>query len=142
MNVTIKNSKSVELYNGVAWSCKLLIDGMYAAFVSNRGDGGETRFDWTNTEFQKRFEDYVKTTPHKDGEMLVSHLCDELDNEKRLKRLCKGKTVVVMRGNKEGTYSTFKIPFSQEVKNKLIQIHGDKIIEFVNERFISPMISW
>lgn len=133
MNVTIKNSKSVGVYSGVAWSCDLYLDGVKAAHVSNRGDGGMTRFDWYKNELQTPFQQYVKTTSHEDEESLVCHLCDKLDEQKRLKRLCKNKTVVKMKKNKDGEYSIWNTPFSPQVKDKLKQVHGDQIIEFVNE---------
>jgi hypothetical protein len=122
-----------ETHDGVAWSCDLYLNGTKSAHVFNPGDGGYTRFHWLKPELEPSFQQYVKTTPHEDGEALVCHLCDQIDTKKRLKRLCSKKTVVKMKGSEDGVYSTFKTPFTPQFKDRLVKQYGDQIVEFVNE---------
>jgi hypothetical protein len=135
MNVTVKNSKKADGRDGLMWSCDLYIDGVKAAHVYNQGNGGMTFFQWDNPTLGKSFESFAQTTPHGSGEMLVSDLCDKLDTQKMLKRLCKNKTVVKMKKNKEGEYSIWNVPFTQQVKEKILQANGDQVIEFMNEKY-------
>lgn len=148
IKLSVKNSKSMNGRDGIAWSCDLYIDGVKAAYVYDGGFGGMVDFDWYNRDLEKKFNAYVDALPldmsdpdifpegmKTDGGTLVAGLCDELEMEKKLKRLCKTKTVVRMKDDGEN-FSTFKVLFSADVKAKILQKHGDNVVEFVNERFL------
>lgn len=65
----------------------------------------------------------------------VFELVEEFEQNKQIKRWCRTKTVVRMKDNKKGQYSTFGVKFSPAVKKDLQARYGGKIVEFVNERF-------
>ena len=114
-SVAVKNSKSCSARDGIAWSCSLWLNGKRAALVRNGGDGGPTDFDWRPSgqdydggEIAKAFDAYAVAQPpcpaepeyHMpeiacDADILVSRLCDELEEQRKIKRLC--KTSVICR---------------------------------------------
>lgn len=72
-----------------------------------------------------------------DPDYLVGQLINDHENTRRFKTMCKSKTLVAFRGDPEGEYRVFKVPFSPRVKQELQARYGDKITEFVNERYVA-----
>ena len=145
--------------DGVCWSCDLYLDGVKAAYVMDGGFGGEIEFTWYVPSLEQKFEEYCNTLPtdmspdmvaafgpngyRKGMGSVVADFVDTLENEKKVKRWCKTKTLVRMKKDldKEGgvyeqeIFTTFKAPWNPATKAALIKRYGDEIVEFVNERF-------
>src|SRR5690348_6933639 len=122
MKLTIRNLRSCNGREGVAYSCTLLVDGKPAAEVVNSGNGGQTMFYWKHPEFEGPVNEYVASMQpeaipasapdwerqmYPDGrkwdlDMLVASLCDEADNSRKLRRMCATKTLVRLVGDSDG----------------------------------------
>jgi hypothetical protein len=105
-----------------------------------RGDNfGEYRFmkmlycqkvrDHLFSEYSEQLEEILNENY---GEMASNEVADT----DRLIRLCETQIIVIMKGDEPGSYSSFNRLFTPEAKKELVEIHGDNIIEFVNERFL------
>jgi len=103
-------------------------------------------FTLSVTREQGLFLDHISTQkyefPEGSGEehshseyTYVHALVEAFEEDKRVKRMCAKKTVVVMAGSPKGEYCTFAPKFSQEIKGTLQKKYGNNILEFVNERF-------
>ena len=102
-------------------------------------------FERVFTKEEKRYYDFLQTQTYycdyqekdvawsEDG--YPCHLVGEFEEERRMKRLCKNKTVIRCKENAEGEFYTFKTPFSNKMKQALQAKYGDNIVEFVNERY-------
>lgn len=123
-SVAVKNLKSMSGRDGLTWSCSLWLNGKRVALVYNDGNGGPTDFDWRpcgekwNGPTAKAFDAYAAAQPpspaehglpemEMDADMLVGKLCDDLEEQRRIKRLCK-KSVVCR--HPDGGLVQFKCP--------------------------------
>ncbi len=129
MNLTVKNSKMCQGRDGVAWSCDLYEDGRKVATATNAGTGGNTTFWWTDPARDRaRLEAYAKTVPHPPGyeelemdlETLVAHLADEYQTAKRLRRLCKTKTVYRTATTPADKWHVLGAPFTPALREALV----------------------
>ena len=142
---TVKAVKSFQGREGYGYECSLYRDGKKVGRVVDTANGGMVDF-YLNDGEEEILDAYCKTLPKwksqfdgkmndTDADMFIGRLVDEYENEKRFKRICRTKTVVKMTTDEDGSYSTFKCKFTPEIKQKIIERYGDKIVEFVNERF-------
>ena len=110
---SVKNVKSCDGRDGIAWSGTLYLNGKRAALVRDSGDGGEINFDWHPSghgfhggELAKAFDIYAAAQPPIEADpeydipecpceagILVSRLCDEYEEAKQIKRLCRTNIV-------------------------------------------------
>jgi hypothetical protein len=160
--ITLKNLKTCQGREGIAFSCVLYVDGKKAAFASDDGNGGSMRIDWTPTRkpgrpiwespVKDRLEAWCATQGERtyaDGaggtfsskvsiELLINEEIDRMQEEKQLRRWCKTKVVFRLVGAAEGEYLTLPVKFEgneAKVKATLDQRYGAKLAEILNERF-------
>ena len=111
--------------------------------IENRVGGKVYKFGGTPEE--KNLYDHINSLPNEPSEyfedglgvdtgFFLGTLVGETDENNRLRRLCKKKTVVRMKEN-DKDYVVYKTSFSPEFKKSLEQHHQGGIFEFVNERF-------
>jgi hypothetical protein len=100
---------------------------------------GSDKGSWTaiSTPFTQKMKDELVA---KHGDKLEEILNERYggvvaeDPNRWLKKLCKNKTVVHMKGEASDRYATFNAPFSAAIKQRLLAKYGDKIDDWVNER--------
>jgi|DEB0MinimDraft_10_1074344.scaffolds.fasta_scaffold36120_2 hypothetical protein len=119
MNITLKNIKTFDTMDGMAWDATVYIDGQKVGTAHNDGEGGGAFFHMS-AEHEKRLEDHAKTLPwfrydsdkddfvdcevdHSDGmaqnaEMLIETLIENAEQEKRMKRTLKSKAALIIEG--------------------------------------------
>jgi len=133
--LTVTKYKSCRGDEGDCFSCDLLVDGKTVAHVEYDGRGGNFRYDW-RPDGSEYFREpgpvgtallaWVATLPEEDccGMMLkpdldlkVSEVIDNMLEEKRLRKLCKTKTVV---RKPDGKIVTWAVPFSPAFKAKIL----------------------
>jgi hypothetical protein len=145
--LSLKGLKTWTGREGPGYSFTLLINGRAAAVVRCEGDGGDTWFDWDRSWPEgKAIWGAILTAcplappdpPFPEMEMssalLAAELADQYETLKKLKRLCKTKTVFGLK-SEPGQWSSLPLPYNQAVKHELIQHHGDDLDEIFNERF-------
>ena len=100
-------------------------------------------FDWIylNNDLCKEFEADAATTNLHDvsehTDAFIGIMVDDHLNTKRLKRMCKSKTVFTLKSSVEGDCYTIKHPYDERVKDHLNNKYGDDLVEIINERFIA-----
>ena len=162
MNYTVRKVKTFTGHDGQGFNAELCRDGKPVAFCTDLANGGEMQIDWYDrkepkvkiqgwnykdeifeydgTPEEKILKDHCKTLPvekmdwgtiREDASSVVSGLVDGYENEKKFKRMCKKNTLMK---NKLGIIHSIKIPFTPQIKEKLLQKYPD-IVEFLNERY-------
>ena len=163
MSYCVKNMKtgpSREFGPGGSYTCNLYNGNKKIAEVFEAGDGGELDVRWIGdrTETVERngykfkatteevaFSKFCETQTYVgewDGktrtytpDLYIAKLADEYLTNRQIKGWCRNKTVVRMKSDGEGQFSTFNAKFSEKVKAALTARYGNDILEFVNERF-------
>lgn len=69
-----------------------------------------------------------------DWRTLVNEMVDAQENERRLRRLCKTKTLFILPTAKRGEFWTLNKPYSPDTRAYLLNKYGPET-EIVNERF-------
>ena len=123
------------------FSAMIWVDGRKAGEVMNHGTGGPNEYSFDT----KELEAYASTLPRRPGyygsetmaidlDWIVDDLFEEWLKKKDEARMTKGRTTFHLKGDKEGEYRTIKVPFSPEMKAKVVAKYGDKVEFFLNER--------
>jgi len=147
---SIKNLKSCNGRDGIAWSCTLYRGRRKIGYVRNSGCGGDTMIDWegggvtfdANTEDAQALRDHVATLLPRhiaelnrdlpwDSDLFIGVLADDFESTRKLKRHCKNKTLFRIDGDEEGMWRTLSVPFSDMVKRDLERHYPD--VEILNE---------
>lgn len=147
----IKNLRSCEAADGVAWSGTLYRDGKRIAKVRDGGNGGMLDIDWLDhrriglvgtSDEHDRIEAYVATLPGErwegrvieaDIETFVAELADHAENMTRLKRHCRTKTLFRLVGDERGAWRTLKIKYQNHIGDYIRKKYGDDLLEILNE---------
>jgi len=143
MSYSIKNLKTMQGMEGVAYSCTLYRDGVKVAECIQDGRGGCTHFRFINEDERKALDAFCAALPHEsseydselyavDADMYVARLADEFEMNKKLRSWCKKKTVFRLPADKPGEYRTISQPFAPKLKEWLVAKYG-KDVEIVNE---------
>lgn len=111
---TLKGVKTFRGMDGLGLNATLCRDGKPVAFILDEGRGGEVDFDWKdakqgNSAEEELFKAFIEEERAKipadkkdefgpvrqafGAEYWVNSLVDEIENTKRMKRICKSKTL-------------------------------------------------
>ena len=142
---SIKGVKQFMGMEGMGFNCTLYRDGKKVAFVIDSAQGGEYEYRFVNKEEDTKLREYAATLPkyeidglgmcQPNSDSVIANLIDDWDENRTLKRLCKNKTVVKLKG--EDSYRVAKVLYSQKTRNFLVTKYGDKIEEILNDRFVT-----
>lgn len=155
---TIKNLKT---WNGMDWggyTCVVMKDGRQVCDVLEEGNGGEPRFIWQGGwegkdamamkehcrklgKYPQRADDPCKIELDWDCALFVEHLVSEYEVEKRLRRLCKTKTLIRLKGDEEDAYRQYTVGYSPAVAQKIREKHGEALEEILNERYLKAGVA-
>lgn len=145
----LRKYKELETYNGLAYTFTLWVDGKPACTVENRGDGGMTWVDWSPSGAVDRWSTegsrlapqvlaYVEQLPPDrdygklDLESWLAVIADEFVQDRKLKRLCRTRTVYRKSDTSPGSWIVSTRPYSTEFARKLRT--EDSKVEIYNER--------
>ena len=142
MKVEVKSYRTCAGRNGpdAAFSCTLWIDGKKVAEVTNSGSGGCNSYFWKDPSKEAAFSEWCRERyPEEEFEVedhAIAVLLDELETEKMLKRTCRTKTVVRLRGEEDFLVDKAKWKGNEDRMRAMLRSkHGDQIEEIVNERY-------
>ena len=143
----VKNVKSFEGMEGYGFNCSLYKDGKRIGTVLDDANGGSYYYMLDKGE-EEALRDYCKALPmvtydfedtgelhHVFDDSFISDLVEEYENNARIKRLCRTKTLYSLKTDEEGTFWTIKAKYSERVRDHLTAKHGDNLTEIINERF-------
>lgn len=148
--VQVKSYSMTETDRGVAWSCKVYLDGKKLGMISNRGDGGISRFEFPETQ-RKALYDSLKgqdykinltfgelvadepTDPDSWLEFAIPQIGDELKELAGYKR--KMKTGIYVEKKTEPTFGFVKTADTPAVRKQIEDHYGDDLIAILNDKF-------
>ncbi len=138
---TMRNLKTWRGMEGTGWQAVLLLKDKALGDLTNEGRGGclrHPRFDAATMVILSAISVQVYGSPVI-GENLDGAFEDmsiQLETENKLRRACKTKTC--FREKQDGVWAEYfvlPVPFSPEVKARLVAKHAGKTLEFANELF-------
>lgn len=158
MQIEIKDFTNRPGNETDAFSYTLYLDGTKAANVSNDGWGGCNIYHWFEPTLRAPFieqctaqatpilkswgfDDAVVTVYVRSGEILdvaLTPIVEAIEEEKKLRKLCKTKVVFRLRDDEEGSWRGFSADWKsqeQEIRARLKKDFGDLLGEIANERF-------
>jgi hypothetical protein len=146
----IKTSRSVEYGPNGSYTAKIYYEGKYAFTLFEPGTGGclmhedikkpvyenlNRYFDETVLPEQPKLKMFNQEMDN-DLDLFLADLVDQAKEDKTLKRWCRTKVVVILKGAKKGEYCLYKTKYTPEVAAKIREQNPD-VVEIVNERFIA-----
>jgi hypothetical protein len=69
------------------------------------------------------------------SDLYISLMVEDHQEQQQIKRWCKTKTVVRLKGDKPGEFQVYKKPYDPEFAQR-IRNTEPKLLEIVNERYI------
>ena len=154
MRVELKKVKIAKYLSEetTAFAAQLWADGEYIADVSNDGRGGNNRimhrFDGKGLDTRDKvraFRQWCVDQPQDQSEygaldmsadLYISLMVDDHQEQQQIKRWCKTKTVIRLKGDKPGNFHTYKRAYDPEFAQK-IRDWEPTLLEIVNERYIA-----
>ena len=135
---SIKNSKKMNGHDGLIWSATILKgkDKIVEAVDDGNGGGVHMSYHFNKTLQDQFVADAKKHDPKAQFEVdgtYAAFLTETHENIKRIERMCKTKTLVVMTTDKPDKCSMYKVPYTPQFGQRLRQLHGAKILTIVNE---------
>lgn len=141
---TVKNVKTFIGMEGQGFNATLYRDGKKVAFVIDDACGGCYNYSFVSLQEEKDYFAFCKALPPidfqgspltMDGDIFVSDLVSQYQQDKKLRSLCKTKTVVLMKDDQDGSFTVFAVKFTDEVKAFVEKKYGELVVEFVNQRY-------
>lgn len=134
--------KAVKMAGGdetPRFEAKIYKDGKQIATVYNEGCGGCNGYIFQGgrncpeeTAFHAFAQNWCKDNNHETSEpddMWVFDGLDTLEENKKLRRLSKKKTLFRLKGEPKGEWRTVTVPYSPQVQTYLDKKYGDKVEE-------------
>lgn len=146
---SIKNVKTFQGMECQGCNATLYKNGKKFVDIIDSGDGGELNFQgWKERDEieadAKKVGEYESDIVYDnkplvmkyDAETLVNELIDSFLLEKSYKRKCNKSTVFITNDLKVGEYREVKSPYSDRVKEYIVNKYGNKLVEIINERYL------
>lgn len=141
MEITLKNVKHAVFMSQETecFEASVYINGKKAGTVSNAGHGGCN--DYHPWDLYQTLQAHCDTIPpdmagyRVTPDEVIGNLFETWYNKKQYTKLCKGQTLFRIPGKEygEGQWNVAKIPFSPEVRSRLVSQFGASV-EILNER--------
>ena len=150
MNIELKKVKIAQNMSEetIAFTGELWIDNKKAADLKNDGQGGANFMWFKDRELEKAFKAYCESLPPEvdadfddplpmDSDLWISLEVGKIDEARYWKRKCAKTMCVILKSHKEGQFSQYKAwPYSADAAAEVRKMHGDELVEIINERFI------
>lgn len=141
MEIAIKNVKHAVFMSQETecFEASVYINGKKAGTVSNAGHGGCN--DYHPWDLYQTLQAHCDTIPpdmagyRVTPDEIIGNLFETWYNKKQYSKLCKRQTLFRIPGKEygEGQWNVAKIPFSPEVRSRLVRQFGASV-EILNER--------
>lgn len=141
MEIAIKNVKHAVFMSQETecFEASVYINGKKAGTVSNDGHGGCN--DYHPWDLYQTLQAHCDTIPpdmagyRVTPDEIIGNLFETWYNKKQYSKLCKRQTLFRIPGKEygEGQWNVAKIPFSPEVRSRLVRQFGASV-EILNER--------
>ena len=138
MKVELRGIKGHEGPDSYCFRATLLLDGKKCGEVMDDGNGGAISF--THQLSERELQKYAETLPHKNfpeewgggsypqsADSLVHDALSEYLEQRRLKTMCRTKTVFTMPSTPDGMVEVLRQKFTPEIKAYLVGKYGPEI---------------
>lgn len=146
--VTLKKLTVRDTFDGYSFSADLYIDGKRIFTARNFGNGSsdERRYAPGMTE-DKAYELIAARWDAEEAglknyrspgliDMFTAAAIDQHEADKKAKRMCRKKTLVITTDCAEGCVIVYNYPYTPEVANYMRTVrHKNDLVEIVNERY-------
>lgn len=150
MNYHLKGLKTFNGMEGGGYECNIYRDKVKVGTAMNEGSGGDDHFHFTSREEETAFQDaagkWYETSrskteweswckensmsldvrPQHKMESWVSETMSGMEEQKRLKRLSKTKTLFRLKGDEAGVWRTIG-EVGQRVVDHIVKKHGENV---------------
>ena len=150
---SVKNVKSFEGMEGYGYNASLYRNNKRVAKVNDYGDGGCIDMRFEDLAEEKIFNEYVDSLPEynvnaavgvkgvemikQSADTVVGKLVDDFENDKKFRRICKTKTLFLLKSDDEDeSFRTLNVPYGEKAQQWLDKKYGDKVAEVVNHRYL------
>jgi hypothetical protein len=132
---TVRSVKTFTGMEGPGFNAMLCRDGKPVAFVIDDANGGCLHFQWNSRAEEMALEAACKQMPPTDFEgmsiaynpdMLLSRLVDRHENDKRLKRIARKKTLFRVKGDDPEEWRTLNV-VGEKAAQYLARKYGEQI---------------
>ncbi len=139
---SVKNVKTFRFtHDGQPMECSLYKDNKRVAVVYDSANGGGFQYEWLK-DVEKEFDNFCKKYHVDcggfnivyDSDCVVDVLVNKFQENKELKKLCRNKTVLMLKGRDDVVYYNCK--YNKDIKKQVEKKHLNDLVEIVNERFI------
>jgi hypothetical protein len=163
MSITIKSAelRSVKIAANmseetIAFTGVLYINGKKVADCKNDGRGGSNITRFTDRDMERAFDAYCAALPPEpvtdawavehgftdplpmDADMWISQEVGKVEEARYWKRKCSKTMCIILKSHTNGQFTQYKNwPYSASAASEVRTIHGDELVEIINERFIS-----
>ena len=144
-DVEIKGYKGFLASDGVAFSCRLWVNGVEVASVENSGTGGDDRFWWSQdnpgyVQARAAWDNWIKSlgvcedcTFNWDSSLALEQFLNAMDAVKKLKRACKSKLLFHLKSDKPEDVRQLNRPDSPEGRAWVVNRYKDDVDYYVND---------
>lgn len=143
---SVKNFKTFMGMDMTGFNFSMYKDNKKVADVTNDGGGGETEVGFLSDAVETDFNNMLKLLPEYycdiskrnckfNEEDFVNELAAQYEEDKKLKRLCKTKTLFITADCGQNECRTVKHVFNANVKKFIQNKYKKDLIEIINERF-------
>ena len=141
MNYEIKNLKTLNTHDGLAFTLTLYKNGKRIGTAENAGRGGCNLYRIKNSELQE-FARFAATKVGSETiepeDAFLEILMNEFFKQKQLKAQSKKNTLFRVKGEKAGGFRTVNIPFEARALDFLKSKYGSEL-ELVLDRNAKPV---
>ena len=132
---SVRNVKTFIGMEGPGFNATLCRDGKPVAFVIDDANGGCFHFQWTSPPEGTALEAICKQIPPTDFEGLsiayspdrfLSQLVDDYENDKRLRRIAKKKTLFRIKGDDPDEWRTLNV-VGEKARQYLARKYGEQL---------------
>lgn len=154
--LSLRGIKTFKGMDGIGLNVNIYFDGQKVAEGLDEGCGGGMFFQWLDHTKEAvvnafiaslnipadvvKYDGVPEFEMEYDLEQIVNTMVDGIETEKKLRKICKTKTLLRLT---DGNFLTYNIAFSPRVKEllaakgaEILKKHGAAIAAFVNEELV------
>lgn len=152
MDWKVKNVKAWNTVDGGGFTCSLYFGDKKVASVTDTGNGGPFGYHWDDKLYANMLNKHAASLPEVTTEWddpnnkekfsfqpgrdyVVGKLIDEFETKRKLRKLCRNKTMYRMPSDDENSWVIFDFPYGEGIRKHIRKTAGEDAI-IANELFI------
>jgi len=136
----IRSVRTFMGHEGHGFNAVLLRKGRKIADVHDMADGGCYSYYFKDEKERELFFGHARKQAAVNSiepwDTLVAEMVDAHLADRKLRKMCRNRTVFRLQGDEEGRYRTLDAGYSAEVAGTLRRRHAGRGLEIINERYM------